>query len=561
MNYATWRFAGLGLAIVFLFAASAVPAEASHFRFGKIECEPTGNTGQVECTVTQAWRTTFYRSSPSDIAIGDVINTSTMEWGDGDSENIGLVVQSFSVAQDLFIGTLTLTHTYGNSGTYDVGWEDCCRIGQLRNGANNFYRVKAVLDVDATTSNAIDATPVTSVAPVTGIPQSSTPGVPIVRQVPVSDPDGEALTCSLASIAESSTTSPPGLTVTSGCQIEWDNALLVQGLYTLQIRITEADGQVTPVDFIVNLGSTTTNTAPTCTFDVASPLSVNTGAPVMFNVTAQDADAGDTVELSEVNVPSFGSMSPSLPISGTSPQSSMFSGTAPGSPGTFFATYTATDDAGDVGQCNLTINVVQPTGDTEAPVCGAITVDTSGPGRVISSATDNVGIVRATFVRLQNLNGFIDGAGPFSQGDIYDLPAPAMSIGIEGVRADPTKRRAAIVVRVEDAAGNTANCDPVLDQLASASEVTSLGQNAPNPMAGATSIPFSLAEPSPVRLAVYDVLGREVAVIVDGDLGPGSYELSWDGTDALGQALSPGTYVYRLSAGTFSAVQRLTLVR
>ncbi|WP_420456079.1 Ig-like domain-containing protein [Rubrivirga sp.] len=199
--------------------------------------------------------------------------------------------------------------------------------------------------------------------------------------------------------------------------------------------------------------------------------------------------------------------------------------------------------------------------DTEAPVCGGITIDPTGPGRVLTSATDNVGIVRASFLRATNLDGFINGAGPFSQGDVYDLPAPAMSVDIEGVRKNTSNPRATLVVRVFDAAGNSAKCDPVLDQLASASDVTSLGQSQPNPTAGPTSIPFSLAEPGPVRLAVYDVLGREVAVIVDQDLGPGSYELSWDGTDALGRALSPGTYVYRLNAGTFSAVQQLTLVR
>ena len=562
MRHATRRLAGLGLATVLFLAVSAAPAEASHFRFGKIECEPTGNTGEVECTITQAWRTTFYRSSPSNIAVGDVIRTSTMQWGDGSLDPIDLVVQSFSVAQDLFIGTLTLRHTYAASGPYEMGWRDCCRIGALRNGANQFYRVFGRIDVDVSAANAIDPTPVTSVAPVTGFPQSSTAGTPAVRQIPVADPNGESLTCSLATPLQSSANSPPGLTVTPGCEIEWDNATLAQGLYTLQVRIEEADGQITPVDFILDLGAET-GTAPTCTISAASPLAVNTGDPVSFTVTAQDADDGDTVELSAVNVPAFGAMSPSLPVSGSSPQSSTFSGTAPDAEGTFFATYTATDGDGNVGQCDLTINVSEDDEpeDTEAPVCGPITVDRSGPGRVLSSATDNVGIVRATFTRLRNLDGFIDAAGPFSQGDVYDLPAPATSIAIEGVRVDVTNNRAALLVRVEDAAGNAADCDPVIDQLSSTSDVTSLGQSAPNPATGPMSIPFSLAEPGPVRLAVYDMLGREVSVLIDGDLGPGTYEVTWDGADEVGRSMAAGTYVYRLEAGPFSASRRLTIVR
>jgi len=53
-----------------------------------------------------------------------------------------------------------------------------------------------------------------------------------------------------------------------------------------------------------------------------------------------------------------------------------------------------------------------------------------------------------------------------------------------------------------------------------------------------------LSEDGPVRLVVYDVLGREVAVLVDEVQPAGAYDVAFDGTD-----LPSGTYVYRLTAG------------
>jgi hypothetical protein len=61
---------------------------------------------------------------------------------------------------------------------------------------------------------------------------------------------------------------------------------------------------------------------------------------------------------------------------------------------------------------------------------------------------------------------------------------------------------------------------------------------------------------SGVRLAVYDLLGREVAVLVDGLQSPGRHEVTFDAHN-----LASGVYVYRLTAGSFSASRKLTIVR
>jgi hypothetical protein len=86
--------------------------------------------------------------------------------------------------------------------------------------------------------------------------------------------------------------------------------------------------------------------------------------------------------------------------------------------------------------------------------------------------------------------------------------------------------------------------------------LTVLEPPVPNPASGAARIAFALDEAAAVRLAVYDVLGREVAVLVDGPVGAGAHVFTFDG-----HGLPAGVYVVRLAAGERAFAQRLTLVR
>lgn len=86
--------------------------------------------------------------------------------------------------------------------------------------------------------------------------------------------------------------------------------------------------------------------------------------------------------------------------------------------------------------------------------------------------------------------------------------------------------------------------------------VVELYQNYPNPFNPSTYIHFRLPETSDVRLAVYDMLGREVAVLTDGTLTQGSHTYSWDASNA-----SSGVYLYRLSANGQVFTRKMTLVK
>ncbi|MGE5314636.1 MAG: alpha/beta hydrolase-fold protein [Acidobacteriota bacterium] len=94
------------------------------------------------------------------------------------------------------------------------------------------------------------------------------------------------------------------------------------------------------------------------------------------------------------------------------------------------------------------------------------------------------------------------------------------------------------------------------DDASRAPEGFRLEQNYPNPFNPSTRIRFFLARTSPVRLAIYDVLGREVAVLVNGRMEAGSHSVEWNAG-----AASSGIYFYRIDAGAYSATRKLAVVR
>ena len=89
----------------------------------------------------------------------------------------------------------------------------------------------------------------------------------------------------------------------------------------------------------------------------------------------------------------------------------------------------------------------------------------------------------------------------------------------------------------------------------------SLEQNMPNPFNPSTAIGFQLPEAGMVWLAVYNLLGQEVRVLVNERRNAGTFIASWDGTDALGRHVATGVYLYRIQAGGFSATKRMLLLK
>jgi len=87
-------------------------------------------------------------------------------------------------------------------------------------------------------------------------------------------------------------------------------------------------------------------------------------------------------------------------------------------------------------------------------------------------------------------------------------------------------------------------------------EEFALEQNYPNPFNPSTNVRFQIADLGLASLRIYDVLGREIATLVNEELKPGSYEVTWD---ASGRA--SGVYFYRLQTENYVDTKKLMLVR
>ena len=85
----------------------------------------------------------------------------------------------------------------------------------------------------------------------------------------------------------------------------------------------------------------------------------------------------------------------------------------------------------------------------------------------------------------------------------------------------------------------------------------SLQQNYPNPFNPSTTIKFGVpvsVETQNIKLTVYDITGKEIAVLLDEPLSAGSYEVVWNSS-----GYASGVYFYRLTAGSFSETKKMVL--
>lgn len=83
----------------------------------------------------------------------------------------------------------------------------------------------------------------------------------------------------------------------------------------------------------------------------------------------------------------------------------------------------------------------------------------------------------------------------------------------------------------------------------------------PNPFNPATSVTYTLSQRAYLRLTVYDLLGREVARLLDGPQDAGTYRAIWDGTSTSGAIVAAGTYFLELDTHEAQRVQKLLLVK
>ena len=85
--------------------------------------------------------------------------------------------------------------------------------------------------------------------------------------------------------------------------------------------------------------------------------------------------------------------------------------------------------------------------------------------------------------------------------------------------------------------------------------------NYPNPFNPSSTIRYDLPEATRVTLAIYDVMGREVARLVDGSMEPGAHSVEWNGQDQAGRGLPSGVYIVNLTTPQDRRSIRMLLVK
>jgi hypothetical protein len=161
---------------------------------------------------------------------------------------------------------------------------------------------------------------------------------------------------------------------------------------------------------------------------------------------------------------------------------------------------------------------------------------------------------------------YIKGAGTDSNPHNYQFVDENVVVGktyyyyLETISFSGEREGSHIIKVIIDASGKAKVTD-LMKPVTSA-----LLQNFPNPFNPETWIPFRLAQDADVTIRIFDIRGQEVRTIYLGQIPAGYYGTKgkaafWDGRDSYGQEVSSGMYFYSITAGTFNATKKLTIIK
>lgn len=91
--------------------------------------------------------------------------------------------------------------------------------------------------------------------------------------------------------------------------------------------------------------------------------------------------------------------------------------------------------------------------------------------------------------------------------------------------------------------------------------VYSLSASYPNPSRDNSTIKFALPQAGQVKIEIYNIAGQRVKTLVNGSLGAGYHQITWNGRNEAGQKVANGVYMYRMNSGSFTATKKLLMVK
>ena len=178
---------------------------------------------------------------------------------------------------------------------------------------------------------------------------------------------------------------------------------------------------------------------------------------------------------------------------------------------------------------------------------------------VVHKLLPELNIMRTAIICIIGQIGLWSHAGtePLLEGRVR-LPSGAPVPGAQVLLFDLADLRASPVAAITDGSGRFTL--PLASLAGVLPEQFELGANYPNPFNPSTMIPYQLPTTMYVRLGVFNILGQRVATLVDGEQPAGFHTASWDATDASGEAVAAGVYLYRLSGEGVQATRSMLLI-
>lgn len=455
------------MALIILVAGSAA---ATHYRYGTLSWEPTGNGNEVLFTGGQAWRASAF-GSPN---VGAVVSgEGCLQTGDGACIDLYLKVNARSAINDWF--SATFVDAFGNPGVrhnfsapndagqpWAVSWGSCCRISQVSSGnyhVNNpdqSESLQTLVDLTAPPNSS----PKSTLPPINACPFEALCTIPI----PASDAEGDAMSFRLSTASEAGDAAytPPGPPdATNAATIDastgvltWDTRGATIGasdlhtLYSVQVMIEDARTQ-TPLDFFVEI--LPEGVSPPYWVIPPTPcgqtLSVSAGSPMSFDVRAKSDDAGRIVYVNHLGLPTGAGFPPVTP---GNPASGVFTWTPTSAQaGSHLVVFAAEDDLGyPAPACPVTINVdlhpppvfttpcgapAEISGIAGVPISFPVAAQTINASRTvtISLLAGPAGLVFPTMAPANPASGVATWLGPY----VGAPPAVFLAMDNFGVRA------------------------------------------------------------------------------------------------------------------------------
>jgi surface protein len=118
-----------------------------------------------------------------------------------------------------------------------------------------------------------------------------------------------------------------------------------------------------------------------------------------------------------------------------------------------------------------------------------------------------------------------------------------------------------------DSAGNESDASDIAAAVLSSSEqvtlptVFALEQNYPNPFNPSTQIRYAIPEQSMVTISIYDMMGRKVRTLIQGNISAGYHTTVWNATNDKGLPVGAGMYIYTIRAGTYHQMKKMVLLK